>query len=84
MPFSSHYPSFEVKIRKPDKTIVMVTDQVVHVYDVTNEELLDDIESDENGIVAAGTLPVAVGTVVRFAFFRASDLECGKVEKTTT
>jgi hypothetical protein len=83
MPVSNH-PSFEVKIRNPDKTITMVPDQTVHVYDVTNAVLLDDLASDANGIVAAGTLPVAAGTLVRFAFFRAADLECGKVEKITT
>jgi hypothetical protein len=80
----SNYSSFEVKIRKPDKTIVMVPSQAVHVYDVTHAALLADIASDANGIVAGGTLPVAAGTLVRFAFFRAADLECGKLEVTTT
>ena len=80
----SNYSTFEVKIRNPDKTVVMVPNQTVHVYDVTNGVLLDDIESDADGIVAGGTLPVAAGTLVRFAFFRAADLECGKVEKVTT
>ena len=80
----SNYPSFEVKIRKPDKTVVMVPGQTIHVYDVTHGALLADITSDADGIVAAGTLSVAVGTLIRFAFLRADDLECGKLEVTTT
>jgi hypothetical protein len=80
----SNYPSFEVKIRHPDKTVTMLASQTVHVYDVTHATLLADIVSDADGIVAGGTLAVAPGTLVRFAFFRASDLECGKLEMTTT
>jgi hypothetical protein len=79
----SNYASFEVKIRKPDKTIVMVPSQTIHVYDVTHSAALADIASDTNGIVAAGTVPVAAGTLIRFSFWRA-DGECGKKEATTT
>ncbi len=38
----------------------------VHVFDATNLVELDPIASDESGVVAAGSVPVAVGTVVRF------------------
>jgi hypothetical protein len=83
MPVSSAYPSFDVKIRNPDKTESLVAAQAVHVYDVTHAAALADIASDAGGVVAAGTLPVAAGTLIRFSFWRA-DGECGKLEVTTT
>jgi hypothetical protein len=83
MPVSSSYVSFNCKIRNPDKTESAVPNQAVHVYDVTHGVLLADLMSDADGVVAGGTLPVPAGTLVRFAFFRAADLECGKLEVTT-
>jgi hypothetical protein len=82
MPVSSNFATFECKIEHDDLTVEMVVNQTVHVYDVTHGVALADIASDANGVVAAGTLPVAAGTKVRFAFLRA-DLEGGKAEQTT-
>lgn len=79
----SNYRTFEVKIRNPDKTVVMVPNQAVHVYNVTAGAALADVASDASGVVAGGTLPVAAGTLVRFSFWRA-DGECGKLEVTTS
>jgi hypothetical protein len=79
----SNYGLFEVKIvNRFTRVVTMAVSQTIHVYDVTNGAVLADIASDANGHIAAGTLPVAVGTQIRFSFWRA-DGECGKLEVTT-
>jgi hypothetical protein len=85
MPVSSNFAAFTLKIRNADKTITLVPNQTVHVYDITHGVALADLAtpSDADGVVPNGTLPVAAGTNIRFSYWRA-DGECGKAEITTT
>lgn len=80
----SSYPAFDIKIDNDDGTTTPLPAQTIHVYDVTNDELLDDIASDVDGHVAGGALDVDPGTLVRFAFFREDNLLCGYSEVITT
>jgi hypothetical protein len=70
----SAFNSFTIRIDNNDGTLTNVPNQAVQVYDVTNEAALDDLESDEFGIVAGGTLDVDAGTLVRFSVTRADGL----------
>jgi hypothetical protein len=80
---TSNYPAFEVKIDNDDGTTSPVPGETVKVYDVTNSAALSDIASDGDGHVAAGTVPVAAGTEVRFSFNQV-DGHCGYAEVITT
>jgi hypothetical protein len=77
------YAAFDVKLDNRDGTETLLPSETVHVYDVTNGAALADIASDANGHVAAGSLAVAVGTLIRFSFHRADGL-CGYAETLTT
>lgn len=79
----SNYPGFEVKIDNDDGSQTMLPLQTLKVYDVTNDEALDDVNSDANGLVAAGTLDVDAGTRIRFSFSRPDGI-CGFAEIFTT
>jgi hypothetical protein len=68
---ASNYSAFEVKIDNDDGTTTLVPGQVVHVYDVNNLVALADVVSDAAGVVPAGTVPSAPGTLVRFYFSKA-------------
>lgn len=70
----SNFNSFNIRIDNNDGTFTDVPEQAVQVYDVTNEEALDDLESDANGIVAGGSLDVDAGTLIRFSVTRADGL----------
>jgi hypothetical protein len=86
----SNYAAFEVKIDNDDGSSTMLPLQVVHVFDVTNTTILADLTSDSFGIVAAGSLSVAVGTLIRFWFYKtavagnAQSGVCGYAEVFTT
>jgi len=75
----STYPAFDVKIDNDDGTTTPCPLQVVHVYDVTNGAALADVTADAAGVVAAGSLSVAAGTLIRFSFARADGI-CGYSE----
>jgi len=75
----SEYPGFDVKIDNDDGTHTLLPLQTIHVYDVTNDEALDDVASDANGLVASGALDVDAGTRIRFSFSRADGI-CGYSE----
>jgi hypothetical protein len=62
----SSYSGFDVLIDNDDGTTTPVANRVVHVYDVAAGLALTDVLSDAMGHVVAGTLGVAVGTIVRF------------------
>jgi hypothetical protein len=79
----SNYPAFEVKVDNDDGTTTPCPLQVVKVYDVTNAAALADVNADSSGIVPAGSLAVAVGTLIRFSFSRADGI-CGYSEVFTT
>jgi hypothetical protein len=79
----SNYAAFEVKIDNDDGSITPVPGQIIKVYDVTHAAALSDLASDGDGHVAGGTLPVVVGTVVRFSFSQV-DGHCGYAEVVTT
>lgn len=80
----SNYPAFEVKIDNDDGSFTPVPLQTVKVRDVTNSTNLTDVASDANGIVAAGTLSVDVGTLIRFTVEGRSDRRVGMSEVITT
>lgn len=62
----SSYSAFDVLIDNNDGTQTAVPGATVHVYDVTNAAALADVVADGSGHVTAGTLAVAVGTLIRF------------------
>lgn len=63
----SNFPQFDVAYDLANGLRVgLLADHTVHAHDVTNDEPLDDVTSDENGIVEAGTVDVDAGTTVRF------------------
>ncbi len=75
-----------------DGDVIAISLAVVKVYDVTNADPADgsgaialpDVAADADGHVAAGTLSVAVGRIVRFAWSRAADGMCGFAEQVTS
>src|SRR5215831_2073484 len=76
----SYFSAFEVKIDNDDGTTTKCVAQVVKVYDATHSvALTPDLNSDSNGIVAAGSLAVDPGTLIRFSFTRADGI-CGYAE----
>jgi hypothetical protein len=79
----STYPSFEVLIDNDDGTTTIVPLQAVAVYDATNSVALAGVSSDASGIVPAGSLTVAVGTLIRFSFSRPDGI-CGYSEVFTS
>lgn len=67
MSYSSDYPQFDVAYDLSSGVRVgLLAVQAVHVYDVTEGIELDDVISNAEGIVEAGSLPVPAGTTVRF------------------
>jgi hypothetical protein len=88
----SNYASFDVKIDNGDGMETLVPAAVVKVRDVTAANpvtgvgaiALADLESDGNGHVAAGSLAIAVGRIVRFSWFRDLDGRCGSAVQVTT
>jgi hypothetical protein len=67
MSFSSHFEQFDVPYDLASGVRVgLLATQSVHAYNVTLGEELDDVISNGDGIVEAGSLPVAVGTTIRF------------------
>ena len=79
----SDYLGFEVLVDNDDGTTTPLPSQTVHVYNVTDDEALDDITSDADGHVDAGTLDVDAGTTIRFHTALANG-QCGYAEIVTT
>ncbi len=63
---TSHYKQFDMTYRGATGAFVPLPNITVKVFDASNHVDLPDLVTDENGIVAAGTLDVPAGTVVRF------------------
>jgi hypothetical protein len=63
---SSAYAAFDVMTEDDDGARTPLPLQTVEVYDVTNDEALDDLETDANGHIDAGTVTPAAGTTIRF------------------
>lgn len=84
----SNFSGFEVGHDKEDGTApILFGSQTVKVYDVTNNAQLADLVSDAGGAVASGTLPVAVGTLVRFYWQLTTGVNrgyCAVLERVTT
>lgn len=78
----SDYTAFEALIDNDDGTTTPLLAQTITVYNVTDDEALDDIASDANGHVDAGTLDVDAGTTVRFSV-ELADGRCGYKEAVT-
>ncbi|MGH9873397.1 MAG: hypothetical protein ACRD9S_13170 [Pyrinomonadaceae bacterium] len=79
----SNYLQFEVLIDNDDGTTTPVPAATIAVYDVTNDVALDDIASDVDGHVAAGTVDTDAGNTVRLSF-RLDNGLCGFSEQVTT
>lgn len=79
----SNYPAFDVLVDNDDGTTSPVPSTTIKVYNVTGSAALADLASDADGHVAAGTLAVAVGTLIRFSFSRTNG-QCGFSEVLTT
>jgi len=62
----SFYAGFDLVIDNDDGTVTPLASATVKVYDATNSVALADLASDPDGHVVAGSLAVAVGTLVRF------------------
>jgi len=80
---ASNYTAFDVLVDNDDGTTTPLPSQTVHVYDVTNDEALDDLTTDGDGHIDAGTLDVDPATVVRFHITLANG-QCGYKEDVTT
>lgn len=65
MAYSSYFPRLEFVARWEDGSEQPCATRVVKVKDATNQVDLDDMNTDANGIVEAGSLPVPVGTTIR-------------------
>jgi hypothetical protein len=78
------YESFQVFVKAADGSRTTIPDAVVKVYNVTGAAALADIVADAEGVVEAGTLAPAAGTLIRFKWEHATDLRCGYAEQTLT
>lgn len=63
---TSTYEGFDVTYRDPAGVLQPVPSVTIKVYDATHVASLSDLTADVAGHVAAGTLSVDAGTVVRF------------------
>jgi hypothetical protein len=63
---ASAYPQIDVTYYVRGRLIGPLSAVRVKVFDATNEVDLDDLESDANGVIAAGGLDVDPGTTIRF------------------
>lgn len=79
----SNYAAFDVLIDNNDGTSTPVPLTTINVYDVAGAAALADVTSDAAGHVPAGTVPIAVGSIVRFSF-KLADGRCGYSEIVTT
>lgn len=66
MSASSYFLQFDVAYDVNGVRMGLLPIQTVHAYDVTNDVPLDDLIANSEGVVEAGSLPIAVGTTVRF------------------
>jgi hypothetical protein len=66
-----------------DGTTTPIASATFNVYDVTHAAALADVASDANGIVPAGTVTPAAGTLIRFSYHQANGI-CGYAEVLTT
>lgn len=62
----SDYPTIDVFFVESDGMRTPAASTDVIVYDTVTEADIDTLTTDVNGHLAAGTLSVAVGTLVRF------------------
>jgi hypothetical protein len=80
----ANYESFEVYVKEADGSRTPVASAVIKVYNVTGAVALSDLAADVNGVVAAGSLAPAAGTLIRFKWEHVTDLRCGFSEQTLT
>ena len=80
---TSHYVQFDVTAWQTNGSKTALPSWTVKVWDATNAVALDDLESDGDGVVVAGTLPVAAGTTI---WFRVENYQgmAGMLEQITT
>lgn len=79
----SNYPAFNVSIDNNDGTSTPVVSTTISVYDASNNAALADTATDANGIVPAGSVAAAAGTLLRFSFALGNGI-CGYAEIFTT
>jgi hypothetical protein len=84
----SDFASFQLYVPPPDGVIAPATPVAgvtVKCHDATNDvPLAAEFESDADGVVAGGTLPVAAGTRVIFRCENDGHGRCAMGEQTTT
>jgi hypothetical protein len=88
----SEFTNFDVVIDKGDGTEALVPNVTVKVRDITDADpetgagavALPDLLADADGHVAAGTLAIDAGRVVRFGWLRDLDVRCGSAVQITT
>lgn len=81
---TSNYNGFELKQDLADGLAHYLASETVRVWDVTDADpetgvgaiALADTTSDVDGLVAAGTVPVAAGRTLRFRWTRDADGKC--------
>lgn len=75
----SNYDTFDVLKRNSDGTITPLGGVTINIWDSANNASLGTTTSDANGVVAAGTVSVPVGTKIIFRlenyFGRAGDTD---------
>ena len=62
----SNFQQFDLSYRGSAGVPTPLAGTTVKVFDATNLTDLDDLMSNDEGVVEGGTLPVDAGTVVRF------------------
>lgn len=63
----SDYAAFDCLFEAPDGTRTALATQTINVRDVTGEADLDDLTTDADGHIPAGSLDIAVDSTVRFS-----------------
>ncbi|HEY0545322.1 MAG TPA: hypothetical protein VGC91_08110 [Pyrinomonadaceae bacterium] len=63
---ASNFQQFDLSYRGSAGALTPLANTTVKVFDATNLADLDDVTSNDEGVVEGGTLPVDAGIVVRF------------------
>ncbi len=84
----SNYSLFEVKIDWDNGNPILVPEATIQVRNITDPEniirLMPDLEASSTGVVAAGSLAVDAGSIIRFSWFDNNTGICGFAEDVTS
>lgn len=79
----SNYEEFYLNFRDENGVLVIVPSTDVIIYDVDTAADIDTVTTDSDGLVASGTVSVAVGSRIRFRVENYQGL-AGSVTQITT